>query len=523
MLGISKSILSLIFFTVTFFIMIYTSQYSQLLNSIQLDTYKYPTTFHNELVNPILSSLSKIEIQNQLKLFILNLPEDRYYKSNNGLISANYFIQYLKNLIKNSKNSEKFQIEIFNHEWNQPSIIFKINSDISNDDNNSNNNSKTIVIGCHIDSINFKMNGKAPGVDDNLSGIVTIIQTIENLIKLINNNKLNIINSLEFHFYSAEEIGSFGSIQIFQSYRFKNKEIIAMLQQDMTGFINKSIDEGLSEHFGIINDYKSNNLMKFTKNIIENYCDIPYFETKCGKICSDHISALMFGYPSIYVLESKVELSNPFIHSDKDTIDKINFDHMLQHIKLTLSFAIELSISNEIVKIKDNEETSFKYIDFMILLMMHHTKRFVYTVLMFGGIAGSLYIIIDDARNKSPTNDDDHDDDHDDDQDDEHDNDNGSTSISNRDEIELTNKGKVKSNPPTMAIGFMGGVVLPILLTNAISKQQPNSIYQGKDKGELISLHYTIDQLNRRITNIHNLIDHVDIVDDDYDYNDLLF
>lgn len=74
-----------------------------------------------------------------------------------------------------------------------------------------------------------------------------------------------------------------------------------------------------------------------------------------------------------------------------------------------------------------------------------------------------------------------------------------------------------------MAIGFMGGVVLPILLTNAISKQQPNSIYQGKDKGELISLHYTIDQLNRRITNIHNLIDHVDIVDDDYDYNDLLF
>lgn len=76
---------------------------------------------------------------------------------------------------------------------------------------------------------------------------------------------------------------------------------------------------------------------------------------------------------------------------------------------------------------------------------------------------------------------------------------------------------------PTMAIGFMGGVVLPILLTNAISKQQPNSIYQGKDKGELISLHYTIDQLNRRITNIHNLIDHVDIVDDDYDYNDLLF
>lgn len=76
---------------------------------------------------------------------------------------------------------------------------------------------------------------------------------------------------------------------------------------------------------------------------------------------------------------------------------------------------------------------------------------------------------------------------------------------------------------PTMALGFMGGVVLPILITNALTTKQPNSIYQGKDKGELISIHYKLDQLNRRITNIHNQVDHVDVINDDYDYNDLLF
>jgi hypothetical protein len=77
----------------------------------------------------------------------------------------------------------------------------------------------------------------------------------------------------------------------------------------------------------------------------------------------------------------------------------------------------------------------------------------------------------------------------------------------------------------TMAFGFMGGVVLPIIITNSISKNQPDSIYQGKDKGELISIRYTLRDLNKRITNIHNQVDHVDIVseDDIYDYNDLLF
>ena len=75
---------------------------------------------------------------------------------------------------------------------------------------------------------------------------------------------------------------------------------------------------------------------------------------------------------------------------------------------------------------------------------------------------------------------------------------------------------------PTIAIGFMGGVVLPILLTNAIATNHPNSIYQGKTKGELNSIHYNLENLNKRITNIHNQIDHTDI-DEDYDFNDILF
>jgi hypothetical protein len=389
-----KNVFALFACVVTFFLIIKTTEYSKLLTSIQLDTYNYPKTLNPEIVKPILNKISTKKIQNELTHFIDELPSDRYYKSNNGEKAALYIKEYLENLIDNNDIKEDiFEVQLFDHVWKQPSIIFKIRG------KGTSTNNKIIIIGCHIDSINFKFYQEAPGVDDNLSGIVTVIQAIKHLIKEIKIG-INLKNSVEFHFYAAEEVGSLGSTEILRDYRTsKNIEVLAMLQQDMTGYITKSIESGEKEHFGIITDYASSNLMNFTKLIIENYCEIPYLETECGKICSDHISGLMYGYPSIYVLESKVELSNPFIHSIHDTIDKIDFNHMSEHLKLVIGFVIELAISNnEMTKQKINDFVSFRYIDFMILLMTNQTKRFIYAVIMFTFIIGIIYIIIIDYR-----------------------------------------------------------------------------------------------------------------------------
>ena len=38
-----------------------------------------------------------------------------------------------------------------------------------------------------------------------------------------------------------------------------------------------------------------------------------------------------------------MELSNQNIHTTEDTIDKLDFDHMLEHAKLALSFVYELA------------------------------------------------------------------------------------------------------------------------------------------------------------------------------------
>ena len=64
-----------------------------------------------------------------------------------------------------------------------------------------------------------------------------------------------------------------------------------------------------------------------------------------GYACSDHASASKAGYPSAFVIESDFTSSNKRIHTTQDTIDKLDFNHMLQHAKLTLGTVYELAFA----------------------------------------------------------------------------------------------------------------------------------------------------------------------------------
>lgn len=74
----------------------------------------------------------------------------------------------------------------------------------------------------------------------------------------------------------------------------------------------------------------------------QQYCSIPWVETKCGYACSDHASASKAGYPSAFVIESAFENSDPHIHTTSDTIKYLSFDHMLEHARMTLGLVYEL-------------------------------------------------------------------------------------------------------------------------------------------------------------------------------------
>lgn len=78
---------------------------------------------------------------------------------------------------------------------------------------------------------------------------------------------------------------------------------------------------------------------------IQQYCTIPFVETKCGYACSDHASASKAGYPSAFVIEGAFENTSKFIHTAQDTISTISFGHMLEHAKMTVGLAYELAFA----------------------------------------------------------------------------------------------------------------------------------------------------------------------------------
>lgn len=291
---------------------------------------------YNETLAPMMKELSKKNMRKNLEKF--TSFHTRYYKSEYGAQSSAWLLGRVNETIAESGAAEHgAHVKAFSHPWGQSSVIATIPG----------KSEKTVVIGAHQDSINlfFPSFLAAPGADDDGSGSVTILEALRVLLNSTDIMKGEAPNTIEFHWYSAEEGGLLGSQAIFSAYEKEGRDIKAMLQQDMTGYVQKTLDAGEPESVGVITDYVSPGLTEFIKEVITEYCDIPYVLTKCGYACSDHASASKAGYPSAFVIESDFKYSDTKIHTTEDKIEYLSFDHMLQHARLTLGLVYELAFA----------------------------------------------------------------------------------------------------------------------------------------------------------------------------------
>ncbi|KAH0837236.1 hypothetical protein AYO21_08110 [Fonsecaea monophora] len=290
---------------------------------------------HMDEVKALTKTLDKDNMRKHLEG--LTSFHTRYYRSQTGIDAALWLHDQIKEVIEASGAfNYSASLNLFPHSWGQSSIIARFPGRTNH----------TIVIGAHLDSVNmFFPYLRAPGADDDGSGTVTILEAMTALLqsdKIVNGSSEN---TIEFHWYSAEEGGLLGSQAIFKSYSEEGKDIKAMIQQDMTGYIEQTLAHGKPESVGVITDFVDPALTKFVEGIITVYCDIPYTLTKCGYACSDHASASKYGYPSAFVIESDFEYSDKKIHTTDDLIKYLSFDHMLQHAKMTLGFAYEAAMA----------------------------------------------------------------------------------------------------------------------------------------------------------------------------------
>ncbi|EEP80375.1 hypothetical protein UREG_05217 [Uncinocarpus reesii 1704] len=284
-------------------------------------------------VKPLFSKLSAATMRRDLEKF--SSFHNRYYRAQTGVQSAEWLFDQVSDIVRRS-GARGATVQKIKHSFIQPSIVATIPGKSRN----------TIVVGAHQDSINGRQpSGRAPGADDDGSGSVTILDSLRVLLSSPKIARGEGENTIEFHWYAGEEAGLLGSQDIFRQYRAARKPVKAMLNQDMTGYTRGRESAGLPEAFGVVTDFTTPALTAFTRLVIREYTDIAFVDDTCGYACSDHASASRNGFPSAYVHESDGRHDNPYIHTTEDTIEKLNFNHMVKHGQMIVGWLYELAFA----------------------------------------------------------------------------------------------------------------------------------------------------------------------------------
>lgn len=287
------------------------------------------TITKEQTVRAMLGQVNEFKIRDM----ILNLSnfQNRYYKAQTGVDSQSYVKKTWENI---TAHRSDVSVKLYQHSsWPQPSVIATIEGSTLKDE--------IVVIGGHADSIAGyfgRERAKAPGADDNASGIATITEVIRVLMEA--NYKPE--RTIMFMGYAAEEVGLLGSKAIANDFKGQGKNVVGVVQFDMT---NHKGTKNLDIVF--MTDYTNEAQTNFMGTLIDTYLkQVSWGFSKCGYGCSDHASWHNAGYPASMPFESTMGDINRKIHTANDTIDAAGSggtaDHAYKFAKLGVSFAVEM-------------------------------------------------------------------------------------------------------------------------------------------------------------------------------------
>ncbi|RSD28918.1 M20/M25/M40 family metallo-hydrolase [Vibrio pectenicida] len=291
-----------------------------------LNTFTIPKLSQQTLVSPWLSQVNSAEITQTIRsLMSFN---NRFYTTTSGSQASDWIANEWRTLTTGLANAYVTQ---FSHSgYNQKSVILTIEGTESPDE--------WIVLGGHLDSTigpRTNENSIAPGADDDASGIASVTE----IIRVLSENNFAPKRSMAFMAYAAEEVGLRGSQDIANTYRSQGKNIVSVLQLDMTNH------QGSAQDIVFISDYTDSSLTQFLTNLLDEYLPpLTYGYDRCGYACSDHASWHNAGYSAAMPFESKFSDSNRKIHTSRDTLENSDPSgaHAAKFTKLGLAYAVEM-------------------------------------------------------------------------------------------------------------------------------------------------------------------------------------
>ncbi len=226
----------------------------------------------------------------------------------------------------------------------QPSVVLTIPGTLLPDE--------VVVLGAHLDSTapgTSNPNFSAPGADDDASGIATLSEVVRATLSA----GFRPQRTIRVMAYAAEEVGLRGSNAIAQSYLAAGSNVLAVLQQDMTGF------NGSNEDIVFISDFTNAALNAFLVDLLEAYQPaLTWTTTACGYACSDHAAWHNRGFPAAFAFEASFGDHNSAIHSTSDTVATLggSASHAAKFARLAAAFLVETGLDGPDVIFADGFE-----------------------------------------------------------------------------------------------------------------------------------------------------------------------
>ena len=263
----------------------------------------YPPRYHTGIKLPEVASLIPFVTEEALRADISTLSAlgTRYHALPEGIESS----QVVKQMFtENGEGIARFTVASRAHlSSKQESILARMEGSSQPD--------KIVIVGAHLDSIHLANQKDAPGADDDASGIATLAA----LLRAFAKEKAEFHYTVELHAYAAEEVGLFGSFDFARAYAAQGKQVLAMVQVDMTTYF----PAGQVPKIHLITDDTHINVNYDLKNLIENYLTIPFAFKGLQAGTSDHKSWADQGYPTGFPFENP-DNYNPHIHTSKDLL-----------------------------------------------------------------------------------------------------------------------------------------------------------------------------------------------------------
>jgi len=213
-----------------------------------------------------------------------------------------------------------------------------------------------VIIGAHYDTV-----FGTPGADDNASAVAMLLE-MSRILKVFSPGR-----TIRLVFFVLEEPPAFrtqhmGSYVYAKEAKAKNENIKAMICLEMLGYYTDKkggqtfplplmnlMYSSTPDFIAVVGNLTSRNLVDAVRTSLTQRSSVPVETLSTvsfipGVDFSDHWSFWKMGYPAVMITDTAF-YRNPNYHTERDTIDTLDFNRMTELLKGLLQVACDLSIS----------------------------------------------------------------------------------------------------------------------------------------------------------------------------------